>query len=180
MATKKNHRMKSTPEERAEARAESLRAGRIVLQQLYDSLLDEQRDALDLNEGDVQDIGRVDRLMEYRDALEEALELSPARAAAAIERLKRDCQELTEELERHNEANPEDDISPNPYDWGAWEAEFDIRSLWPAPLKPARGQVRWTDEDARCPQCNVLIERENMLLHIGSDILVCPACYRCE
>ena len=73
-----------------------------------------------------QDTGRLDGLRARREELVAALELQPARAAAAIARVRRECQRTVNWVEREVAADREPGTS---YDWGVWQADFDIMGM---------------------------------------------------
>ena len=73
-----------------------------------------------------QDAGRLDGLRARREELVAALELQPARAAAAIARVRRECQRTVNWVEREVAADREPGTS---YDWGVWQADFDIMGM---------------------------------------------------
>jgi len=79
------------------------------------------------NDDETQRVIRIEGLQQRRDELKRALALPPARAAAAIARVRRDCQRIANWLERESAAESE---PGTPYDWGVWQADFDALPAW--------------------------------------------------
>jgi hypothetical protein len=116
--------MKMSADERAAARAETLADGRAMFERIEEMLLaSAPKDATDEQHLDAQDAGRLEGLRHRRDELKAALKLSPARGAAAVARVRRECQRTVNWVEREAAADREPGTA---YDWGVWQADFDI------------------------------------------------------
>jgi hypothetical protein len=73
-----------------------------------------------------QDAGRLDGLRARLEESVAALELQPARAAAPIARVRGECQRTVNWVEREAAADRAPGTS---YDWGVWQADFDIMGM---------------------------------------------------
>src|SRR5262249_32937558 len=102
--------------------------GRLALECIEAMLIDVH--PIDDRDVDVHELGRIDGLQQRHDEIQRALTLSPARATAALQRIRNDCLRLGDSLEREAAADRE---PGTPYDWGVRQADFDILRGWPAP-----------------------------------------------
>jgi hypothetical protein len=147
--------------EGAHARLEALRAGAIVVARI-DEMVTSFADAEHLEE---KRFGHIDGMRERGRELAEALRLSPARAAAAVQRVRRSCQRKVDRVERELA----DDIDDGPtYDVGLDEADLIVLRMWPAPLGPPPSD---------CPACGAEIRSGAYRAHTSADVWVCLECY---
>jgi hypothetical protein len=123
--------MKSVREERATQRAVALAGGRLVLERLETMLVDAH--PLEDRDIDVQELGRIEGLQLRHDQIQSALALAPARAEASLRRIHHECSKLRTWLEREAAAEREPGM---PYEWGFWQADFDLLHIWPEDRVP--------------------------------------------